>query len=59
MPYNELTNQAFFALLKLKAAGEYQSKFKIPQYLAKQTGRQVLGVAGREKENRSKTCSRK
>lgn len=41
----KLINQnlnAFFAFLKLKAAGEYQSKVKIPQYLEKQTGRQVL-----------------
>ena len=34
--------KAFFALLKLKTAGEYQSKIKIPQYLEKQTGRQIL-----------------
>lgn len=41
----KLINQnfkAFFALLQLKAAGKYQAKIKIPQYLEKQTGRQVL-----------------
>jgi IS605 OrfB family transposase len=41
----KLINQnfnAFFAVLKLKTEGKYQSKVKIPQYLEKQTGRQVL-----------------
>ena len=41
----KLINQnfkAFFALLQLKASGKYQAKIKIPQYLEKQTGRQVL-----------------
>ena len=41
----KLINQnfkAFFALLQLKATGEYQAKITIPQYLEKQTGRQVL-----------------
>ncbi|MBR5913599.1 MAG: transposase [Selenomonadaceae bacterium] len=33
---------AFFSLLKLKAAGEYQGKIQIPKYLNKHKGRQVL-----------------
>lgn len=33
---------SFFALLKLKVVGEYQAKVKIPHYLEKQFGRQVL-----------------
>lgn len=33
---------SFFALLKSKKAGEYAEKIKIPHYLAKKTGRQIL-----------------
>lgn len=41
----KLINQnfnAFFALLKLKAVGEYQAKVKVPCYLPIKTGRQIL-----------------
>ena len=41
----KLINQnfnSFFALLKRKKAGEYSEKVRIPAYLPKQTGRQIL-----------------
>ena len=34
--------KSFFALLKQKIAGKYSEKIKIPNYLPKQTGRQIL-----------------
>jgi len=34
--------KSFFALLKLKAQGKYNKPIKIPKYLNKKTGRQVL-----------------
>lgn len=46
--------KAFFAVLKLKIAGEYQSKIKIPQYLEKQIGRQVLNYTSQAVSTKAK-----
>ena len=53
----KLINQnfkAFFAVLKLKAAGEYQSKIKIPYYLPIKTGRQVLNYTSQAVSTKAK-----
>ena len=46
--------KAFFAVLKLKVAGEYQAKIKIPQYLEKQNGRQVLNYTSQAVSTKAK-----
>lgn len=46
--------KAFFALLKLKAAGEYQAKIKIPYYLPIKTGRQVLNYTSQAISTKAK-----
>ena len=47
--------KAFFALLKLKAAGEYQAKIKIPYYLPIKTGRQVLNYTSQAVSTKAKS----
>lgn len=46
--------KAFFALLKLKIAGEYQAKIKIPYYLPIKTGRQVLNYTSQAISTKAK-----
>ena len=46
--------KAFFAVLKLKAAGAYQAKIKIPCYLPIKTGRQVLNYTSQAVSIKSK-----
>ena len=46
--------KSFFALLQLKAKGDYQAKVKIPQYLEKQKGRQILNYTSQAVSTKAK-----
>ena len=46
--------KSFFALLQLKVKDSYQAKVKIPQYLEKQTGRQILHYTSQAVSTRAK-----
>ena len=48
--------KSFFALISKKKSGEYSPAVKIPKYLAKVTGRQVLHYTSQAVSLKKKTC---